>query len=336
MDVVQTLLQVFAFILQLIRFILVIISLPNVEQLQITPKTMHFSNEEEVRTFEVIHRGWTDTKIAVTITPSKPWLEVTPNEVMLGKNDKVTVQVYLNRQYSHTEKSYPDFATAKVNINSFFERHSLRVTTAPDYYTEIFDKNIDLPYKSLSFVPDNSINFYKLTVKDISDFRTKPEVQNPITYLPLQYTYKLTLADNKKILFYGQSYDTLYISCFGWIEFENLSTSNTKSGNKPTPLEQHFYAPRISLFPINNINNAGTISFAQLQNRLVITYENVPTYQNELSDVRNTFQIEFYFTGRIDINYLAVDKNASGIIGLSYGTGEFKEPSSFLPSDLVP
>ncbi len=319
---------------RLLFLILFLISIGGCSELSITPKTMHFAPEENLKTFEIIHNGNTDTKIAITVNPSKPWLEVTPNEAILGKKDKVTVQVYLNRIYSHTEKSYPDFATANVNIRSYFESLSLPVTTAPNYFTEVFDKNIDLAYKSLSFVPDDSLSYYKLKTKDITTFPTTLEGANKITYSLFMNVVKLKLADDKKILFYGQNYDTLYISCFGWIEFLK-STQNTKSENTINELERHFYSPRISIFPINNINNDGTISYAQLQNRLVINYENVPTFRNEYGEVKNTFQIEFFFTGKININYLNVDTNATGIIGLSYGTGDYITPPGFLQSDLV-
>lgn len=307
------------------------------KQLVITPKTIHFDPEENLTTFEITHQGNTDTKIAITINPSKPWLEVTPNEAILGKNDKISVQVYLNRLYSQTEKAYPEFATANINIKSFFESYSLPITTAPNYFTEIFDKNIDLAYKSLSFMPDNSLNFYKLTTNNITNFPTKSEEKNIINFSLFKNIYKLPIADGKKILFYGQSYDTLYISYTGWIEFQNSElSSKTKNEEDITELERHFHSPRISIFPINNINNTGTISYAQLQNRIAISYENVPTYQNENSEVKNTFQIEFYFTGKININYLNIDTNATGVIGLSYGTGDYITPPGFLPSDLVP
>lgn len=319
---------------QLILSLPFLISIWGCGQLSISPKTMHFAPEENLKTFEIVHNGDTDTKIAITINPSKPWLEVTPNEAILGKNDKVTVQVYLNRLYSHTEKLYPDFATANVNIQSYYESLSLPVTTAPNYFTEVFDKNIDLAYKSLSFVPDNSFNYYKLLTKDITELPTKLEETNKITFSLFMNVVKLKLADDRKIPFYGHSYDTLYISCFGWIEFLK-STQNTKSENTITELEKHFYSPRISIFPINNINNEGAISYAQLQNRVVVNYENIPTFQNEYGEVKNTFQIEFYFTGKININYLNVDTNATGIIGFSYGTGGYTTPPGFLQSDLV-
>lgn len=320
--------------LLLLFSLLFLISIWGCKQLSITPKTMHFAPEENLKTFEIAHSGSTDTKIAITVNPSKPWLEVTPNEAILGRNDKVTIQVYLNRLYSHTEKSYPDFATANVNIQSYYESLSLPVTTAPNYFTEVFDKNIDLAYKSLSFIPDDSVNFYKLTIKDITTFPAKIEETTPISYSLFTNVVKLKLTDEKKILFYGQSYDTLYISCFGWIEFQK-SQQESKNGNNATALEKHFYSPRVSIFPINNINNEGSISYAQLQNRVVVNYENIPTFQNEHSEVKNTFQIEFFFTGKININYLNVDTNATGIIGLSYGTGDYITPPGFLQSDLV-
>ncbi len=322
---------------QYLLLLIVLIPFIGCNQLTITPKTIHFSPEESLNTFEITHSGNTNTKIAITVNPSQPWLEVTPNEAILGKNDKITIQVYLNRLYSHIEKSYPDYATGNINIKSYFKTYTLPITTAPNYFTEVFDRNIDLAYKNLSFTPDNSINFYKLTVKNITELPTQIEEPTKINYSLFKTVFKLQLTENKKVLFYGQSYDTLYVSCFGYIEFQkSTSSSESKCQNNITEIERHFYSPRISLFPINNINNDGTISYSQLQNRIVINYENVPTYQNEYGDTKNTMQIEIFFTGKINISYLNTDTNATGIIGLSYGTGNYQTPSGFLSSDLVP
>jgi hypothetical protein len=57
---------------------------------------------------------------------------------------------------------------------------------------------------------------------------------------------------------------------------------------------------------------------------VVVTWENVPEYGSNNS---NTFQIEMYFDGRLQLSWLAIEA-ADGIVGLSDGLGvppEFQE-----------
>ncbi len=66
------------------------------------------------------------------------------------------------------------------------------------------------------------------------------------------------------------------------------------------------------------------VSWTQLADRVVVTWENVPEYGISNS---NTFQIEMYFDGRIQLSWLAIAIE-DGIVGLSDGLGvpeEFEE-----------
>ncbi|MHC4090984.1 MAG: Ig-like domain-containing protein, partial [Planctomycetota bacterium] len=61
----------------------------------------------------------------------------------------------------------------------------------------------------------------------------------------------------------------------------------------------------------------GLVSWKQLADRAVVTYENVPEYETSNS---NTFQVEMYFNGDVRISYLDIDA-LGGIAGLSEGNG---------------
>jgi hypothetical protein len=78
------------------------------------------------------------------------------------------------------------------------------------------------------------------------------------------------------------------------------------------------------LFDDLDPNSSGTVSWQQLQDRLVVTFEDVPEFGAGNS---NSFQIEMFFEGTISITYLNIDA-ADGLTGLSDGgglTGQFVE-----------
>jgi hypothetical protein len=82
---------------------------------------------------------------------------------------------------------------------------------------------------------------------------------------------------------------------------------------------------RISgLFNDLNPSGDGLVSWKQLADRVVVTWENVLEYGSNNS---NTFQIEMYFDGRIQLSWLGIGAE-NGIVGLSDGLGvpeEFEE-----------
>jgi hypothetical protein len=73
--------------------------------------------------------------------------------------------------------------------------------------------------------------------------------------------------------------------------------------------------------------NGGTVSWEQLGDRAVVTYENVPEYTTTGS---NNFQVEMFYDGDIRITWLGVTAD-DGIVGLSAGDGV---PDDYIESDL--
>ncbi|HOV32773.1 MAG TPA: hypothetical protein PLX23_05360 [Candidatus Hydrogenedens sp.] len=398
---------------KILLLLLILIPLLGCNPVKIKPDTIHFNLDENLKTFEVSDRNITNSKVAVTITPSKLWLEVAPTEFILEKGDSITVQVYLNSLNSHTkniytdfvmtdvgnypepqsftkdtilnipitnpsqtesgatdsttdsttdintilrainlfilalqnlsdvfhqlENPYPEFATAYIYIKSFFGTNTLNITTTPNYFTEEFYGDIDLAYKSLTFVPDESINFYKLTTSDITNFSNPTDGANIINFTSPDEPFKLELTDEKKVLYYGKSYETIYISGYGWIGLgKPRKNSKPQYTELSEELPNYFYSSQISVFPTNQSDGRGTVSYLQLQNKLVISYENISTYQNEQGETKNSFQIELFYNGKININYLNLDSTARGIIGLSFGSGKQFVPPGYMESDLVP
>ena len=121
---------------------------------------------------------------------------------------------------------------------------------------------------------------------------------------------------------YGLSYTNFYVGSNGYITFGSGDTDYEES------LGDHFNRPRISaLFDDLAPHTGGTISWKQLADRAVVTYENVPEYGTSNS---NTFQIEMFFAGKITISWLRIDVNDC-IAGLSEGHGL---PSDFTQTDI--
>jgi len=64
-----------------------------------------------------------------------------------------------------------------------------------------------------------------------------------------------------------------------------------------------------------------------LEDRAVVTFENVPEFQMTNS---NNFQIELFYDGRVRITYLQMDTK-NGVVGISEGVGL---AADFAESDL--
>lgn len=304
------------------------------EELKVSPETLHFAPEESLKFIDVTYNG--KSRLAVAVQSNKDWLRVTPTEFVLGPNDKVSIQVYLDRDYAHIEKAYPSYSTGTVFINSFLKSQSVPVTTAPNYFTEIFEGNVDLMNRSLTFVPNKSINVYQLTVNQITKFPVDTTGATPIGFTQKQNVFKLVIPENRRVLFYEKSYDTLFISANGWVGFgEPKKVPISPTTDPKRELMYYFYAPQLTAFPVNALAG-GKVTYQILQNRVVITYENVPTAGREQSGQLNSFQIELFFTGKISLYYLNLDTSATGIVGLSFGAGQITIPSGFVETDLVP
>ena len=124
--------------------------------------------------------------------------------------------------------------------------------------------------------------------------------------------YQIVYLDGgETVRLYGTPHSSFYVCDNGYITFGSGDSDYT-----PT-LEDHFDLPRISAL-FNDFSVAfGTVSWKQLADRAVVSYENVPDYGTSNN---NTFQVELFFNGDIHISYLNMDSN-DGIVGLSEGNG---------------
>ena len=195
--------------------------------------------------------------------------------------------------------------------SDFSTTFSFTTLTQADYFTEQFDNGVNLAGRMAAFIPDGSGDFYRSCGAEATEFPTDPA--NGTVISPGEDAYvHVQLANAAVVSLYGVEYEGFYVNSNGNITF------NTGDGIWQETLAVHFSAPRISgLFDDFSPQDGGRISWQQLTNRAVVTYDNVPEYGTNND---NSFQIEMFFDGEIHITWLSTDA-ADGIVGLSEGTG---------------
>ena len=151
----------------------------------------------------------------------------------------------------------------------------------------------------------------------------------------------IILLGDRPVSFFGQRYAQIFAGANGYIAFQTISADDTL--NYPS-LESHFAIPRISyLFSGSGIlgdrlasSAGGSMWFRDLDDRIVVTYENVPQFNAQApSSVgqTSTVQVEIWYSGQIRITYLDAVAT-SAIIGLSDGRGVPVDPSTIFPGVL--
>jgi len=206
--------------------------------------------------------------------------------------------------------------------SGFCEPYNFLTVPQAQYFTELFSEGgIDLAYRTLEFTPDGSADYYYVCGYESDTLPVHPSGGTVLDLGGNDYEQVL-LAGSRTVPIYGLSYTSFYVGSNGYVTFTAGDIDYT-----PT-LTDHFDTRRISAL-FNNLNPAsgGTVSWQQMDDRAVVTFEDVPEYP---SSGANTFQIEMFFDGMIRVTWLGVSA-ADGLIGLSAGDGV---PADFVASDL--
>ncbi len=191
-----------------------------------------------------------------------------------------------------------------------------------DYFTQNFDLgNNDLHNQSLTFTPNGSSSFYSVCREPAPVFPVDPRLGKRLLLTDDSYA-TIVLAAGAQVSLYGKRTNIFYIGSNGYITFDEGDSAYTGT------LATHFARRRISgLFADLNPESGGRISWQQLVDRAVVTFEDITQYQ---TGSRNSFQIELFFDGRIRLTHLNIG-SATGLVGLSAGNDI---PATFVPSDL--
>ncbi|MCK4871522.1 MAG: S8 family serine peptidase [Phycisphaerales bacterium] len=186
--------------------------------------------------------------------------------------------------------------------------YAFDTTDIPLYFTEEFG-GFDLDGYTITFEPDGSVDHYVACIEEATSLPTDPAGGNSLTLSDDDYE---TVTPGANVVLYGVSYNRFYVGSNGYITFTSGDTDYTESR------EDHFAQPRISgLFDDLNPSVGGTVSWKNAGDHVAVTWQGVPEYSTSNS---NTFQIELFMDGTIQMTWLGIDSTDS-IVGLSAGGG---------------
>ncbi len=253
---------------------------------------------------------------------SQPWLEASPSGGTLAPGQNTLLVVQLTEAAEQLPQGLHNASLAIANeTNGQTSAISVSLRVGPDRFTEIFDTTTnDTAYQTFTFTPGPVTSFYNVTRRLAAAFPTDPAGGTP---LPLSddSNIAVSLAGGASVSLYGTPYASFFVGSNGYITFGSGDSDVSES------LADHFNRPRIAaLFDDLDPAAGGSVSWKQLADRAVVTFQNVPEWATGGS---NSFQIELLFDGTIRITVLGLTAR-DGLIGLSRGTGL---PSPFLESD---
>lgn len=207
-----------------------------------------------------------------------------------------------------------------------------------DFFSDDFTQSsiAGLSGNSFTFTPNDDIETrYDCCRERATSFFITPADETDLV-LPSDSYIEIILPTDKRMPYFGSTYDRLFVGSNGYITFNSGDTTHT-----PT-LAAHFSLPRISGifsdFGAFGGTSFGSIYFLELDDRIVVTYFDMRHYPGVgISGDPLDCQIEMFFDGRIRITYLRV-ATIPCIIGLSRGNGippDFRE-SDFLSYGIMP
>lgn len=202
--------------------------------------------------------------------------------------------------------------------------YSFTTPDIPNYFTEEFTGDNDTDFTTMLFTPNGSFDYYSGCAESISTLPVNPAGGTNLTFSPSNDDgfATINLAGGATVSLYGTAASTFYVGSNGYVTFGSGDSDYSET------LAEHFARRRIAgLFDDLNPGAGGSVSWKQLPDRAVVTWQGVPEYNTSNS---NTFQIDMGFDGTIRISYLGIAA-ADGIAGLSNGTGL---PSPFFETDL--
>ena len=195
--------------------------------------------------------------------------------------------------------------------------YSFTTENLPNFFTEQ-DSGFDLDGMSVTFTPYTNIDQYRACAESITQLPTDPS-EGVVVYLG-DDDYETVYP--AAVFLYGEGYSSFHISSNGRLTFVSGNTDYTET------LGEHFDQPSIAmLWDDLNPSSGGTIRYATMIDRVVVTFDNVPEYSSTGS---NTFQCELFYDGVIRLSWLGVD-SIDNIVGLSAGGGT---PEGFEEDDL--
>jgi hypothetical protein len=259
-----------------------------------------------------------------TAVNTATWLDVFPTGGTLTPGGgAVTVTASINASAASLPMGIYTSTVWLTNLSSQIVQNRQFMLRAgqPDYYTEMFDTTTnDLAFQSFTFTPDGSTSFYSVCRSVPTNFPTAPTGGVNLSLSDDSYT-SVTLTGTNTVAIYSTRTNVLFVGSNGYLTMGNGDSNMIES------FANHFNHPRISaLFHDLNPATGGTVSWKQIADRVAVTFQGVYEYGTTLP---NSFQIEMFFDGRIQLTYLTINC-LYNLVGLSAGQGV---PAGFIESD---
>lgn len=306
----------------------------------------------------VVALSWTNpesslyTEVVLLRSPTRFPQSLDEGEVLA----RGTLEQYLDRDVVAGETYfYSVIADLTTGLPQVASALATAGETASEALTEVFGANnrtgrnaVDLAFSQLVFTPVGrpsdgvgSFNNYEATfIPDAFALPVAREDANgrAIDISTPQDSGIVISLGNRRVSFFGEAFSQLFVASNGYIAFQPIPVDDVL--NYPS-LESHFAIPRISyLFAGSGIlgdrlaaSAGGAMWFRALDDRLVVTHENVPQF-NALSPSTvgstSTVQVEIWYGGQIRITYLDAVAT-SAVIGLSDGRGVPVDPATLFP-----
>jgi hypothetical protein len=280
--------------------------------------------------FRVRNTGAQGEDLNFAVTTDQPWLSVNPEfGTTTGTNDPVTIVATIDRDYPNAKGISTDFLSATITVESNFGDELIAITVAPDYFTAEYNTTPDVENSSVTFRPNQSLSYYGACAESALLFPTLPIGG---TVLDLSDTDPQAIALSTSISFYGNDYNLLYVSAYGYITF---GASGNVTSTPDISLGEHFALPGITALSTVDATKTGTVSYRETNDRVAITFENVPNFNSQVAGT-NDFQVEIFFNGDIRLTYLNLSA-PDGVVGLSFGPTAALGgvPADFLESDFT-
>lgn len=189
-------------------------------------------------------------------------------------------------------------------------RHTARITLSVPGRPVEWHREVTLVVKSSYFVTRDSA----------SSFPIDP-AGSTILPMPDDGFAEIVLGNNASLPFFGHRYRSLFVGSNGYVTF---GLGDWAPGGDA---ESHFKLPRLSaLFTDLDPSGGGVVSWRQLADRVVITFEDVPQHG---SGELNRFQWQLFFDGKLAITHLQTG-SSEALMGASEGLGL---PGDFMSSD---
>jgi len=265
-------------------------AISNIHATNIEPRcaSIAFSANEPVR--GTVHYGLSCG--VLTETASGSGYSTSPSIALVGLDDDTT--------YFYTVDA-EDEAGNGVTDDNGGACYSFTTPAVPDYFTELFTSNNDLDNLTITFSPNGTSEFYDACTEPITKLPFPASTGTAIS-LSDDDSEEITLSGGATVSLYGTNYSSFFVGSNGYITFTHGETTTTES------LANHLGTPMISgLFDDLDPTDGGAVRWAQLADRVVVTYDAVPEYSSSGTPPPNTVQIEMRFDGTIVLSYLDIE-----------------------------